>query len=297
MDDGRISWTWRHAILKSNLKSPTRHVLLTLSCFMNDVGGGCYPTTKKIAVATGLSERSVCTHLDIAHKGGWINRKRHGFAGQKWANYEYEPSFPEKKPAEGGSARNCEGAESNDRRLLKEVQSKVPLKVPEEEPPIVPHDRFDEFWGAYPKKVSKAAARKIWKRLMKAKTDPGEIIDGARRYAAVKVGEDRAFIKNPDGWLNGERWLDNAEHLKPPEKPGAALREFKAAIARAEANGQSDFTGSGQNRDRENDIADHGRVPESRSSAGISNTDRERLVRQIGYVPGLADDGDGDPGS
>ncbi len=36
------SWTWRHGILKSDLPATTRHVLLTISCHMNDLGEGAY---------------------------------------------------------------------------------------------------------------------------------------------------------------------------------------------------------------------------------------------------------------
>ena len=34
------AWTWRHAILEAELPATTKHVLLTISCFMNDVGEG-----------------------------------------------------------------------------------------------------------------------------------------------------------------------------------------------------------------------------------------------------------------
>jgi len=50
---GNRSWSWRHALLKSDLPATTRHVLLTISCFMNDVGGGCYPTHKHIGAGKG----------------------------------------------------------------------------------------------------------------------------------------------------------------------------------------------------------------------------------------------------
>jgi hypothetical protein len=50
------AWTWRHAILEAELPATTKHVLLTISCFMNDVGGGCYRTTKELAQFTGLPD-------------------------------------------------------------------------------------------------------------------------------------------------------------------------------------------------------------------------------------------------
>lgn len=144
-------WSWRHAIQKSPLSSTTKLVLLNLSIHMNDLGEGCYPSTATQAADTGLSERSVCTHLDVAENAGFIRRKAHGYGGQKWARNEYFATWPvgvevgpkgteggsvpstaapvdksvsnPSEGTEGGSVRNCEGTEPDDRKALKEVQS------------------------------------------------------------------------------------------------------------------------------------------------------------------------------
>lgn len=148
-----ISWRWRRAILQSDLPPTTRHVLLTLSCFMSKSGRDCFPTTRQIAAATGLSERSVCTHVMSATEAGWLAVSVHGLAGQKWKNHGYVAQFPVGEGTETGSAastealnhvqqlgteprsvaspegtepnsaRNCEGTEPNDKKALKEVQS------------------------------------------------------------------------------------------------------------------------------------------------------------------------------
>lgn len=71
------------------------------------------------------------------------------------------------------------------------------------------------FWAAYPKKTSKKLARQRWASAMKQKHDPEEIIRGAQQYADRTKRERTVyqFLKNPDGWLNGELWRDEA----PPE--------------------------------------------------------------------------------
>lgn len=139
------SWSWRHAILKSDLPATTRHVLLTVSCFMNDVGGGCYPTQEQIAEASGLTDRSVRQHIEVAIEAGWLKRKEHGFRGQKWRNYEYEASWPSQDveaPAqhiEEGAERlsgafgeraepHAEGAEADGGK----VRNDVPTILPEQ---------------------------------------------------------------------------------------------------------------------------------------------------------------------
>ena len=164
------AWTWRHAITQSNLAPTTRLVLLTISCFMNDTGDGCYPTTKQLSEATGLSERAVCTHIDIARQAGWLAVSVHGFKGQKWKNHQYQAAWPED-----------EGTEPDDRKALNEVQSTSPVTYPitnsmsERGSDPCPQSRkkqsypeaFEAFWQAYPRtpNMSKPKALAGWKKL------------------------------------------------------------------------------------------------------------------------------------
>jgi hypothetical protein len=89
-------FTWRSAIAsKHGPKSPTtRHVLLTLGLHMNERGGSCFPSVDTLVGETGLTKRSVCTHLEIAERDGWIRRGLHGFNGRGWKRYEYQPVIP-----------------------------------------------------------------------------------------------------------------------------------------------------------------------------------------------------------
>jgi hypothetical protein len=64
------------------------------------------------------------------------------------------------------------------------------------------------FWDAYPRKVSKAEARKAWKSAVaKRKADPAAIIAAAARYDADRTRTDE-FTAYPATWLNGDRWHD-----------------------------------------------------------------------------------------
>jgi hypothetical protein len=65
------------------------------------------------------------------------------------------------------------------------------------------------FWEIYPRKVSKKAARARWRKALKH-TDAATIIAGARRYAEQvrREGRPKDKIKQPDGWLNDDRWAD-----------------------------------------------------------------------------------------
>ena len=143
---------WKHRWLDlveeaSSLPSTTRHLLLSLGRRMESNGTSCYPATRTIAARTGLSERTVCTHLALAETEGWLERSARGRgAGQAWRGHEYRPSVPPQalkevqhvgaEGTEGGSARIGEGTEPDDRKVLKEVQSSSskssPTNTPEE---------------------------------------------------------------------------------------------------------------------------------------------------------------------
>ena len=69
-------WSWRQAILKSELPSTTKLVLMVLSTYMNDHGEGCYPSQEQIARDASLTTRAVIKHLDIAIKEGWLAKKK-----------------------------------------------------------------------------------------------------------------------------------------------------------------------------------------------------------------------------
>ena len=63
---------WQCAIVHSNLHSSTRHVLLTMSVFMDSKGRDSTQKISDIVLTTGLSRSSVINHIGLAEKSGWI---------------------------------------------------------------------------------------------------------------------------------------------------------------------------------------------------------------------------------
>lgn len=163
MSGDNRAWTWRHAILRSGLPATTRHVLLTLSCFMNDVGGGCYPTQEQLAEATGLTDRAVRTHLEKAEELGWLGRTEHGFRGQRWRNHEYFAKWPEPLDVDEGAEPRSGPSGKRSGTSFPKVRKDVPPILPENSntplPPegqprrvdqdVVP-DGFDAIWQLWP---------------------------------------------------------------------------------------------------------------------------------------------------
>jgi len=96
---------------------------------MDNKGANGFPSTKKLAEESGLSERTICTHIEKAAKDGWIQKTIGGVSGQGWKHHKYIPMIPGKALKEvqhlnaEGTEPNAEGTEPNDIKALKEVQS------------------------------------------------------------------------------------------------------------------------------------------------------------------------------
>lgn len=84
---------------------------------MNDRGEGCYPSTKQQSHDTGLSERAVCQHLQIAEDNGFLNKQRHGFGGRGWNRQEYIACYPQGTDA--GSAPETNNALTESKCVIK----------------------------------------------------------------------------------------------------------------------------------------------------------------------------------
>ena len=73
-------------------------------------------------------------------------------------------------------------------------------------------EAFNRFWEVYPKKAGKPQASDAFAKQVRDGADPETIIAGAKRYADFLAGgskgEFRPIPKYPQGWLNGQRWLD-----------------------------------------------------------------------------------------
>ena len=102
-------FSWRHAIQEAGLPSTTKFVLLNLSIYMNDRGEGCFPSIEKQMNDTGLSNKTICKHIDIACEAGFLCKNKHGYGGQKWARNEYRALMPLVKVEDGSQLNQLEG--------------------------------------------------------------------------------------------------------------------------------------------------------------------------------------------
>lgn len=95
--EGSKAWGWRHAMCAAKeLPATTKHVLLTLSMFMNEFGESCFPPISDLVKYSSLDKKTVIKHLGIAREKGWVAVSQHGFRGQKWKRNEYSVRWPER---------------------------------------------------------------------------------------------------------------------------------------------------------------------------------------------------------
>ena len=99
-------------------------------------------------------------------------------------------------------------------------------------------DLFAKFWQAYPRKVGKIDARRVFERTLRNEaTDPVELVDKMRRRIAQQresdswQSEDGRFIPYPATWLNAGHWEDeDTINLEPPRRTPEEAAAIKARL-------------------------------------------------------------------
>ena len=69
-------YTWRTAILDSNLEPNCKYILIVLSTFMNEHCPSAFPSTNTLMKKTGLTVSTIIKYLKIAEEKGWIERQK-----------------------------------------------------------------------------------------------------------------------------------------------------------------------------------------------------------------------------
>lgn len=70
-------------------------------------------------------------------------------------------------------------------------------------------DLFDVFWGEFPRRVAKKAARKAWDKIKPDEALAHEIIAAVQKQCkTVWLEKELEYIPHPRTWLCQERWED-----------------------------------------------------------------------------------------
>jgi len=197
-------FTWRSSFQKSDLPSNTKLVLFCISTYMNDHGGGCFPSIKTLMEDCSLSNRVVILHIQKAQEAGFITVGTHGYSGQGWRRNEYHISYPNDMKV---VTMPTEGGDDNDMKVVTQGHTNTPSNTPKNKKY---KKDFEEFWLAYGKghqigNKHTASAKYI---LARKAVDQETLLDANRLYNKHLSEETWKQKKNLSSWLNQKAWLD-----------------------------------------------------------------------------------------
>jgi hypothetical protein len=178
-----------HLIFKANFKD---------SRFEGyDIPRGSFVAGRKVlSDETGLSERTVRTFIKKLIETKEITVKTTNrfsiITICNYCNYQDKEIESDQQPTNNRPTSDQQVTTSEE---VKKVRSKIYTQD------------FETFWKEYPKLKDKGHAFKSWLIQIKT-TEPEIIIAGAKRYAIECQGKEEQYIKMAQGWLTGQRWLD-----------------------------------------------------------------------------------------
>ncbi|MEP2955545.1 MAG: helix-turn-helix domain-containing protein [Sulfitobacter sp.] len=207
-------------------------VLIQLAERHNKDTGRCDPRISLLVEDCEMGRSTVMRHLATLEEKGHLTRVKRGSENGGRSSSQYDLHMGVKSQIgtgvkshgrDGGKVPFDEGLSPNP----DEVKSQQRDPLYKEEPvknlkePFL--SDFDTFWEVVPRKVAKGKARIAFKAALKKAKAP-EIIDGMRRYAATRVGQDEKYTAHPATWLNGEQWADEAPQSNSQHDPEKAAR-------------------------------------------------------------------------
>lgn len=149
--------------------------------------------------AEALAQRLVDADL-------WIPTERDGEPGFQFWQWEEHQETAEKINAKRERNRL---RMANARGGAKPKTPAKPKAAPKAKPDADDLEGWEEFWAAYPRKVSKASAQKAYVTALK-NTTPEVVMRGLNAAVAAwkQDGQDPKFIPHAATWINGKRWED-----------------------------------------------------------------------------------------
>lgn len=100
-------------------------------------------------------------------------------------------------------------------------------------------ERFDKFWNAYPRKVSKGNAEKWFTKNKPSEELVNEMIDKINLLKTTEQWKKNngQYIPYPSTWLNAKGWEDEISSAGLIETEEEEIARLKAEVERRKANG------------------------------------------------------------
>jgi len=181
--------------VKQKLPSREKFILIMLANYA-DENGTCWPSNGRLCDDTGMSKNTLLAGLRALAEADVIDIIKRSEDGYTLPNKYRLHIERVGSNSERGVVRHLTGGGSN-------FEPK-PIIEPITKDSIV---GFEKFWLACPRRVGKEAARKAYEKARKIASD-SELLEGIRRYAATRAGQDEQYTVHPATWLNQGRWAD-----------------------------------------------------------------------------------------
>ena len=255
------------ALHHSKASGTTKLVLIGIANHLGD--GGAWPAIETLARYANTSTRSVQRSIQELSELGEVQVYLQGgngrMAGYRTNRYDISLNCPETcdgsvnhKLLPGATRTSRQGRQLRHSRgdidvtLGATPASPKPYNKPSGKPSNKPLDRnkfdqvafsnsFEQFWAAYPRKVGKAAASKVFEKALASGIKAEELI-----LAAVMLGLDpnlpaTQFVPYPTTWLNRAGWQDEPypeRELSPDEKAKKLQAERAKVMEKDRAQAQ-----------------------------------------------------------
>lgn len=234
-----------HTPTGEQMKPSSLSTLKALAFCTGTHSTACYPSVRTLQEMTGHSVRTIRAALNDLEEMGFITRaaragtstvyalqidvmrahhRRRRWTSTITAGDPYTPT--------GDAVTTVEELDDSERMEapVTPVEAPVEAETPAPAPvkkktkksstPARVESDFLDFYAAYPRHVGKEAARRAFEKAVKAGTNPADIVEGVRRYAAATAAArtETRYIAYPATWLNAGRWNDDMEDAAPIER-------------------------------------------------------------------------------
>lgn len=208
---------WLHMLLMANHREAKRQINGRVIAVQP---GQLITSRKSLAEKTGVNESKVERVLKMLQSEQLI--EQHGTAKFRvisivnWAKYQLDEQVGEQlvnsSRTAGEQQMNTPEEVSSDTKKEKKEKN-----TPKQASFAMEDESFNAFWKLYPKKVSKADAKKAWGKLKEAEIGLAMAALPKHCMSHAWTKDNGQYIPNAATWLNAKRWEDE---IKPGQAAG-----------------------------------------------------------------------------
>ena len=115
-------WSWTDSVAAADVPALTKFVCLNIARYLSSAGKGWRVTIEQQMRDTGLSNRSLATHLENAESAGLLVREREHDKNGHVCGTLYTPRFPDNAELAREPAEMCAGLDEPPSRRKKPAQ-------------------------------------------------------------------------------------------------------------------------------------------------------------------------------